>query len=94
LIVHVSRKIKIAGHQPEKVFERKFTDRDHGEGFVLSAFRLTSWTGKSKHIISYSIYAAGYGCMESKLFSMCQKVIHVYKLIVNRPQMYNNNLFI
>jgi len=32
--------------------------------------------------------------MKSKLFRMCQKVIHVYKLIVIRPQMYNNNLFI
>jgi hypothetical protein len=76
---------------PELIFVGCFTDRDRGERFVLSAFRLTSWAGKGKHIITYSVYARSYRCMEGKLFRMCQNIGHVYKQSVNWIQMYNNN---
>lgn len=56
---------------PELFFEGCFTDRDQGERFVLSAFRLASWAGKGKHIIPYCIHTTGNGCMEGKLLGMC-----------------------
>jgi hypothetical protein len=76
---------------PEIVFEGCFTDRDQGEGFVLSAFRAASGAGKGKYIITYCIHATCDGCMEGKLLCMCQNVVHVYKKIANGVQMYNNN---
>ncbi len=77
-------------HQSKGFFEECSTDRDHGEGFVLSGYR-TSGAGKSKHIISNRIHAGSNGCMEGKLLGMCQYIDHVYKGVMTRGQMYNNN---
>lgn len=76
---------------PEIFFEGCFTDRDQGEGFVLSAFRAASRAGKSKYVITYCIHTACNGCMKGKLLRMCQNIVHVYKQIANWVQMYNNN---
>ena len=65
------------------VFGDCFTDRDRGEGFVLSEYRAASWTGKSKHVKTNGINSAGNGRMKCQLFSMCQNVDHVYKQVVN-----------
>lgn len=76
---------------PEIGFEGCFTDRDRGEGFVLSARRVASGAGKSKYIIAYCIHATCDGCMKGKLLRMCQNIVHVYNQIANWVQMYNNN---
>ena len=60
-----------------------FTDRDQGEGFVLSEFRTTSGTGESKQIITHCIHTTGNGCMKCHLLRMCQNVRHVLKHVVN-----------
>jgi hypothetical protein len=72
-----------------------FTDRDQGEGFVLSENRATSGAGESKYIEANGIDAAGDRCMKSELFGMCQNVCHIDELkqVVNWVQMYNNNWF-
>ena len=64
-----------------------FTDRDHGEGFVLSEYRATSGAGKSKYIIPNSIDTAGNRRVKGELFCMCEYVDHVYKQVVNWEQM-------
>jgi len=79
---------------PKFVLRVGFTDRDHGEGFVLSEYRATSGAGKSKHIKTNGVHPAGNGRMKGHLFCMCQNVDHVYKQVVNWEQMYNNNWFI
>jgi hypothetical protein len=56
---------------PEEVVRKVFTDRDHGKGFVLSAFRTASGATKRKHIIAYSIYTTGDRCMKGELLGMC-----------------------
>jgi hypothetical protein len=67
---------------PDVVSGYKFTDRDRGKGFVLSAFR-TSGATKGEHVISHSVDAAGNRCMKCQLLGMGQNVVHVYKTIVN-----------
>jgi len=59
-----------------------FTDRDRGEGFVLSAYRTTSGAGKSKYIKTNRINPAGNGGVKRLLFCMCQKIDHFYKQVV------------
>jgi hypothetical protein len=76
---------------PKIIYGESFTDRDHGEGFVLSACRAASRAGKSKHIISDCIHTTRNGCMKGKLLGMCQDVIH--QTCVTWVQMYNNYLF-
>jgi len=56
-----------------------FTDRDHGEGFVLSADREASGTGKGEYIKTNRINSAGDGPVKGQLFCMCQNVRHGYK---------------
>ena len=75
------------GSPVQIILREGFTDRDRGEGFVLSECRATSGAGKSKHIISNSVHAAGDRWMEGELFCMCQYVDHVYKQVVNWEQM-------
>jgi hypothetical protein len=60
----------------KSIFLGCFTDRDHGEGFVLSAFRLASRAGESKHIKTNRINSAGNGCVKCKLFCMCENIGH------------------
>ncbi len=83
----------IRATSPKKLFRRGFTDRDQGEGFVLSAHRAASWAGKSKHIKPNRVNSAGYRRMKCKLLGMCQNVGHLDKQVVNWVQMYNNNLY-
>jgi len=57
-----------------------FTDRGHGQGFVLSENRAASWAGrKREHIKANCIHTAGVGCMKGELLCMCQNVVHIYK---------------
>ena len=50
-----------------------FTDRDHGEGLVLSEY--TSGSGEiSEHIKANSIYYCGLRRMKSYLFCMCKNI--------------------
>jgi len=78
---------------PEEILRKVFTDRDRGKWFVLSAFRTASGAAKSEHIIPNCIHATRNGCMEGKLFCMCQNITHVVQK-VNGTQMYTFNLFI
>jgi hypothetical protein len=55
----------------KKLLRKLFTDRDHGKGFVLSAFRTASGATKRKHIITYRIHTTCNGCMEGELLGMC-----------------------
>lgn len=68
-----------------------FTDRDQGEGFVLSANGTTSGAGKRKHIKANGIDSAGDRRMKRELLGMCEDVRHVYNLVVNWAQMYSIN---
>jgi len=69
---------KETGHQSLKICCRGvFTDRDHGEGFVLSENRAASRAGKRKHIETYGVYPAGNRCVESPLFGMSKDIRHV-----------------
>jgi hypothetical protein len=74
-------------------FGKSFTDRGHGQGFVLSEHRAASRAGEGEHIKAYRVYTAGIRRVEGKLLGMCQNIVHVYKQIVNWVQMYNINLF-
>ena len=51
-----------------------FTDRDQGEGFVLSATTRPSRTTKGKHVKTNGIDAAGVGPMEGHLLGMGEQV--------------------
>jgi len=83
MIFHSAKLIYI-GSPIQKCVCRDFsTDRDHGEGFVLSEYRATSGAGKSKHIKSNRVDPAGDRRMERQLLCMCQNVRHVYKQVVN-----------
>ena len=65
------------GHQSKNNFAGGyFTDRDHGEGLVLSDNRAASWAGKSKYIIPHGIHSAGNGSVEGELLGMCQNITH------------------
>ena len=68
---------------PDLVCGYRFTDRDRGKGFVLSAFRTASGAAEGKYIITYSIYPARVRCMKCRLLGMGQNITHVYKQIVN-----------
>ena len=68
---------------PDLVCGYRFTDRDRGKGFVLSAFRTASGAAEGKHIVTYSVYTTCIGCVKGHLFCMGQNIIHVYKQIVN-----------
>ncbi len=71
--------LKIMVHQSGRVVSREaFTDRDQGEGFVLSANGTTSGAGKRKHIKANGINPAGDGRMKRKLLGMRENVRHVY----------------
>lgn len=61
----------------------RFTDRDRGKWFVLSAHRAASRAAESEYIVAHCIYTTGDRCMECQLFGMCQNITHVYKQIVN-----------
>ena len=58
---------------PVKQIREQFTDRDHGEGLVLSETRSDQI---AKDIKAYRIYTTGNRCMECKLLCMCQNIIH------------------
>lgn len=70
---------------------RRSTDRDHGEGFVLSEYRTASGTGESKHIKTNRVNPGSNWRVKGQLFCMCEYVNHLNKQIVNWVQMYNNN---
>ena len=77
-------------HHSKKRLRLYFTDRDRGEGLILSGHRATSGAGKREHIKPDRVNPAGIRRMKRQLFCMCQNVRHVYKQVVNWEQMYNN----
>ena len=68
---------KIEGGSPVQINTRgMFTDRDQGEGFVLSASTGSSGTTEHKNIKPNGINTAGDGPMKGHLFGMGEQVSH------------------
>ena len=70
------RSVVKEGSPVQNSFRRVFTDRDRGEGFVLSATTGSSGAGEREHIESNRKNAGGDGPMEGHLFGMGEQVGH------------------